>query len=222
MSGWRVILAGLLAGIVVGAVLLGALVAFLPDSAVPTPGPTPAPSNTSPPATPAPSGGGATGAPSGAGSTRSPDDGGPFMIGRPAPPLVVPLLGGGGIDLASLRGQPVWVNFMATYCPPCRDELPVMNGFAARYAETELVVLAVDVREAEDVVGPYAESLGLLFPVALDEDGAAQRAWGALALPVHYWIDVDGIVRDGALGGIGPDLMAAGLRAILPGVTVEP
>ena len=50
------------------------------------------------------------------------------------------------------------------------------------------------------------------FPIGLDRDGAAQDAWGALALPVHFWVDAEGIVRDGALGGIGPDIMADGAR----------
>ena len=60
------------------------------------------------------------------------------------------------------------------------------------------------------------------LPVGLDPVGTAQAAWGALALPVHLWIDKDGIVRDAALGGLGPDVMATGLGSILPGVTVTP
>jgi len=58
--------------------------------------------------------------------------------------------------------------------------------------------------------------------MGLDGDGEASREWGAVALPVHFWIDTEGIVRDGALGGIGPDVMADGLRSILPGVDVTP
>ena len=54
------------------------------------------------------------------------------------------------------------------------------------------------------------------------DDASAPETWNALALPVHFWIDADGIVRDGALGGIGPDIMARGLQSILPGVTVTP
>jgi thiol-disulfide isomerase/thioredoxin len=147
---------------------------------------------------------------------------GAFHIGEPAPSLRVPQVGGGEIDLAALRGQPVWVNFMATWCPPCRDEFPLMNGFYARYAEQGLVVVAVDVREEEGLVAGFAQSLNARFPIGLDADGAAQAGWEATVLPVHFWIDAEGIVRDGALGGIGPDVMAAGLRAIMPGVTVEP
>ena len=145
-----------------------------------------------------------------------------FGIGQPAPTLVVPQVGGGTIDLAALKGKPVWINFMATWCPPCQDEFPLMNGFATRYAADGLVVIAIDVKEDEGAVAAFAESLAATFPLGLDATGSAADTWDALALPVHFWIDADGIVRDGALGGIGPDVMARGLQTIMPDVTVTP
>ena len=145
-----------------------------------------------------------------------------FHIGEPAPALVVPRVGGGTIDLANLKGQPVWVNFMGTYCPPCQDEFPLMNGFAARYGDDGLVILAIDVKEDEGTVAAFANELNATFPLGLDTDGAAAAAWGAAVLPVHFWIDTDGIIRDGALGGIGADIMARGVQTILPGVEVTP
>jgi cytochrome c biogenesis protein CcmG, thiol:disulfide interchange protein DsbE len=126
------------------------------------------------------------------------------------------------VDLASLRGKPVWVNLMATWCLPCRDELPPMQGFAARYEDAGLVVLLVDVGEDEAAVKDFLDELNVYLPTALDSDGAVQAAWGAAALPVHFWIDKDGIVREWALGGLGPDLMAASLQKILPDETVTP
>jgi cytochrome c biogenesis protein CcmG/thiol:disulfide interchange protein DsbE len=223
MSPRIAILAGLVAGIVVAVALLGGILAFAPDSA---PDATPVPSVAIATATP---GATATASGSPAGSDAVEPSGsaetGLFGVGAPAPPLVVPQVGGGTIDLANLKGQPVWVNFMGTYCPPCVDEFPLMNGFAARYADDGLVVLAIDVREEEGVVAAFAESLGATFPLGLDRDGAAADEWrAAAALPVHFWVDAEGIVRDGALGGIGPDIMAQGLQTILPGVdvTVEP
>jgi thiol-disulfide isomerase/thioredoxin len=145
-----------------------------------------------------------------------------FGVGKPAPALVVPRVGGGSIDLAALRGKPVWVNFMATWCPSCQDELPLMSGFSARYADQGLQVIAIDVREDEAAVAAFMKGMKVTFSAGLDGDGKAQDDWGALALPIHYWIDRDGIVRYGALGGIGPDVMATGLQKILPGVTVTP
>lgn len=221
MSPRLPVIAGLVTGAIAAAVLLVLLVAFLPDpgTQAPTPPPqlpsastaatSPGPSAEHPSAPP-------SAAPSGSASAAN------FHVGEPAPPLSVPQVGGGTIDLAALRGKPVWVNFMATWCPPCIDELPRMNGFAARYADDGLIVLAVDVREEEGEVAAFAESLEVTFPVGLDTDGAAQAEWGAMALPVHFWIDADGIVREGALGGIGPDVMARGVQAIMPGTEVTP
>jgi thiol-disulfide isomerase/thioredoxin len=146
----------------------------------------------------------------------------PFHVGQPAPALVVPKVGGGTIDMAALKGKPVWVNFMATWCPPCQDEIPLMTGFAERYASTGLVVIAVDVKEDETAVAAFAKGLGATFPFGLDGDGRAAATWDAVALPVHFWIGADGIIRYGALGGIGPDVMVTGLETILPGVDVTP
>jgi cytochrome c biogenesis protein CcmG/thiol:disulfide interchange protein DsbE len=223
------IIAGLLAGAAVALLVLGAILAFGPEpGAAATPAPVPSSSIASPSpslevASASPSDAGASPSASGpASGSAPPASAGLFHVGEPAPALSVPQVGGGTIDLANLRGKPVWVNFMGTYCPPCRDEFPLMNGFAARHADDGLVVLAIDVKEEEGIVAAFAESLSVTFPLGLDRDGSAQTRWDAVVLPVHFWIDKDGIIRDGALGGIGPDIMARGLSTIMPGVDVTP
>jgi thiol-disulfide isomerase/thioredoxin len=225
------VLAGLAAGVVAAlAVLVGAILA-VPATIRPTPTePAPAASaalvsaspsaSVAPSASPTPSPSGSA-APSPPGSTAS-SAAANFRVGEAAPPLSVAKLGGGTIDLAALRGKAVWVNFMQTTCPPCLDEFPVMSGFSARYAGDGLAVVAVDIRESEPTVAAFARRLSPTFPLGLDTDGKAQQAWGAYGLPVHFWIDRAGVVRDGALGGIGADVMARGVAAILPGVTVAP
>jgi len=145
-----------------------------------------------------------------------------FHIGEPAPKLSLPKVGGGTIDLAALKGTPVWLDFMGTDCASCQAEFPLMDGFASRYAKNGLTVVVVDVGEDEATVKALADKLRTTFPILLDKDGAVADAWGAYALPVHYWIDKEGIVRDGALGAIGPDVMARGVASILPGVDVQP
>ena len=217
MRGALSILAGLVLGVVAAGLLLGGIVAFAPEPVAP---PTPAPSAAVvlPTATPssAPSQSAAASASAGA----APSGAAQFHIGQPAPPLSVPQVGGGTIDLASLKGQPVWVNFMTTDCPVCQTEFPQMNSYFTRYAPQGLVVIAVDVREDEGKVATFAENLGATFPLGLDADGSAQKAWGAGSLPVHFWIDKDGIIRDGAPGGIGSDYMNKALEKIMPGVHV--
>jgi cytochrome c biogenesis protein CcmG, thiol:disulfide interchange protein DsbE len=221
MGGKAAIGGGLVMGLLVGAGIVAGVVVLTPGPVAPTAAPVAVNGPTSSPS---------ASASSSPWSSASTDPASPsastlaeaFGIGAPAPPLTVPQLGGGDISLAALEGKPVWVNFMATWCPPCRDELPLMNGYAARYADTGLVILAIDVKEDEAAVDAFVREMKVTFPVGLDTDGAAQAEWGAYAMPVHFWVDADGVVRDGALGGIGPDIMAQGLETILPGVTVTP
>jgi len=211
--------AGLASGIAVALAALLAAVVFIPDPAVVADG-TPAGSGNpaGPSASPPNRPDGVSAEPTVVATIGE----GRFRIGEPAPPLSVPQVGGGRIDLANLDGQPVWVNFMQTTCPPCVDEFPLMGGFAARYADAGLVVVAIDIREEEGAVAAFAQRLNAVFPIGLDSDGAAAAAWDAIALPVHFWVDRDGIIRAGALGGIGPDVMAENLSTILPGVEVTP
>jgi len=206
------VLAGVIAGLATVAIVIGVLVASTPVPVVP---PAPSVSFASPspaPVSPSPSVPAATAEP----SAPSPSTAALFHVGEPAPALVVPRVGGGTIDLATLRGRPVWLNFWGTYCPSCVDEFPLMNGYAARHEGAGLVILAIDVREDEATAAAFATRYGAVFPVGLDPQGAAARAWDAVLLPVHYWIDADGVIRAGAAGGIGPDEMDAGLATILP------
>lgn len=210
------IVAGLAVGVALALGLAVAVYSLVPPAAPPSLPPlqTPPVAAASPSPSPAESGA-ASASPD---ASRSPS---PFpLVGQAAPALVAPGLDGSTIDLADYRGKAVWLVFGGTYCPPCRDEYPLMNGFAVRYEDAGLVVLAVHVKEGADAVEPFVEDLGVTFPVALDEDGSRATAWDAVALPVHYWIDTEGVVQEAAVGGLGPDQMAANLGTILPGVTV--
>lgn len=153
---------------------------------------------------------------------ESPSPGDLFGIGTTAGPLDVAAVGGGRISLASYAGKPVWVVFTGTWCPPCRDEYPLMQRFNAQLSASGLEIISVHVREDEKVVDAFARQLGISFPLALDPDGSASNAWGAIALPVHFFIGRDGRIAYGALGGIDATIMAEGLRTILPGVTIQP
>lgn len=227
------ILVAMLAGVVTMVVVIGVVVAIAPPVDHPVerapslapPSATIAPPASTPPPSTAPVSPSVAPPPSSA-VIPSPSPGDPlaaqFHLGQPAPPLVLAKLGGGTIDLSKLRGKPVWLDFMGTYCPASRTEFPLMAGFATRYASTGLVVVAVDVAESATTVAAYAKTLGATFPIGLDPDGTAQRAWGAIVLPLHYWIGPDGVIRAGAYGGLTAADMAANLQQILPGVSVTP
>jgi thiol-disulfide isomerase/thioredoxin len=232
MGGKTAIALGLVAGLVAGGLIVAGVIALAPVPGVSAQSPSPAAEASGAPSasvavTAPPS---ASQAPSGSQPAASASPGEPsasavaedFGIGKPAPALALPLMGAETVELTGLKGEPVWVYFMTTSCEPCRTELPRMAEFATRYEDTGLVILAVDVKEEEAAVQAFFDDLKIVMPVGLDTDGAAQVGWGATALPVHFWIDKDGIVREAALGGIGADAMAEGLGKILPGVTVTP
>jgi len=142
-------------------------------------------------------------------------------VGDIAPPLRLAQLGGAEVDTEALRGQPLWVNFMATWCPPCREELPIMDRLQRDLGD-RMTIIVVDVEEDADTVASFFNSLEVALPVALDEDGRAQEAWNAVALPVHYWIDEEGRVGGVLYGGAGPEQFIEGIETVLPDAGVEP
>jgi thiol-disulfide isomerase/thioredoxin len=144
-------------------------------------------------------------------------------IGDVAPALSLDGLGGdeGRVELERLRGKPVWVNFMASYCPPCREELPLMERLQERY-EDDVAIVLVDVQEPEEVVDEFVASVGVTLPVGLDRDGQAAEDWRAVALPIHFWLDADGRIRGVVYGGAPPDVLVEGLRTVVPTATLEP
>ena len=119
---------------------------------------------------------------------------------RPAPALELPDLEGVARNLADWRGQVVLVNFWATWCPPCLEEMPSLQRLAERLRGQPFAVVAVNVAETERRVAHRAKQMGLDFPVLLDADGAAFKAWGGKGLPTSVLIDRSGAIRYLGLG----------------------
>ncbi len=93
--------------------------------------------------------------------------------------------------------------------------MPRLEGFYVEHQDDGLVILGVGVRDSPESMRTYAGEVGVTYPIVVDGDGAVANEYQALALPVHYWIDRDGIVRDWAFGELPPDLLASSLDSIL-------
>ncbi|HVD52465.1 MAG TPA: TlpA disulfide reductase family protein [Candidatus Udaeobacter sp.] len=121
-------------------------------------------------------------------------DGAAGRIGATAPDFEWTGLDGQALRLSSYRGKVVVVNFWATWCAPCREEMPALQRVAA--SEPNVVVLEVDLMEPGDKARSFLDSLGLdrLQPV-LDSDGATTRRFGVLTLPSTFFVDKDGVIR---------------------------
>ena len=105
--------------------------------------------------------------------------------------------------LSELRGKVVLVNFWATWCPPCRKELPSMERLWRQFKDAGLVVLGVNVGETGDQVFAFSNSLEtpLTFPLLLDEDSRVAQSWPVKGLPTTYLVDKQGRIAFGAIGG---------------------
>ena len=152
----------------------------------------------------------------------APDDGDAGVVsdgarpaeGELAPDFTLTSPGGEPVALSDFRGKTVVLNFWATWCPPCRAEMPELQQVWEERGEgRDLVVLAVDVEESADAVADFVENFGLTFPVALDADGSVADRYGLPGLPSTFFIDARGVLRSQVLGPVFGDLLEAGIAA---------
>src|SRR5438105_5501245 len=118
----------------------------------------------------------------------------PWMRGA-TPTLMLADLSDHTHTLADYRGKTVIVNFWATWCEPCRDEMPSLQRLARRMADRNLVVLTVDVGEAPERIRRFLTQAGIELPVLLDRDSSTSRAWQARGYPTSYVVGPDGRIR---------------------------
>jgi thiol-disulfide isomerase/thioredoxin len=99
------------------------------------------------------------------------------------------------IRLADLRGKVVWLNFWASWCPPCQAETPVLRTMAQRYADLGLVLVGIDNQETVEIGRDYARRYGLPYSIAADVSGLVLHTYKVYALPTQFFIDENGVVR---------------------------
>ncbi len=132
--------------------------------------------------------------------------------GERAPNFTLLLEEGGHISLSDLEGRPVMLNFWATWCPPCREEMP--DIIEAYEADDELVVLSVNVREEMGAVAPFTEDFQISMPVLMDRDGELAELYAVRGMPTSVFIDRDGMVVTKWPGILSGDALGAMLNMI--------
>lgn len=121
--------------------------------------------------------------------------------GFPAPDFTLDLLGGGQATLSELRGKVVMVNLWASWCAPCRIEMPAIEKVYQAYKEQGFVVLGVNstFQDSETDAASFTRELNLTFPVLLDRTGAVSARYQLRALPSTFFVDRQGIIRSASL-----------------------
>lgn len=133
-----------------------------------------------------------------------------IKIGNRAPDFELPALESKKVKLSDFKGKKVLLNFWATWCPPCRMEMPHMERFYEDFREKDVVVIAVNVSTTEksvDDVPKFVKQFELSFPVVLDEKGDVSETYQVIAYPTSYIIDSQGVIRHKFQGAINYDMM---------------
>ena len=139
--------------------------------------------------------------------------------GRAAPDFLLRALDGSALHLSDLQGKPLLVNFWASWCPPCRAETPDLIKTYEQHKVDGLVVVGVNLREADERVRSFTDDYGITYPVALDRGGEVARTWRIggpnQGLPSSYFIDRHGVVQKVVFGTVSARLLNEGLGLIL-------
>lgn len=150
----------------------------------------------------------------------SADDGAAVLPrqGYRAPDWTLETMDGDTITLSALQGQAVVINFWATWCPPCRAEMPAIEAVYAAYRDQGLQVLAVNMQEGADDVAAFVAEQDLHFPVLLDAGGQVARSYRVTSIPTTFFIDRSGVIREVIAGGpLSEAVIESHVRALLEG-----
>lgn len=136
-------------------------------------------------------------------------------VGAMAPDFELQTIEGESYSLSALQGQVVMINFFATWCTPCRAEMPALQEAYRTLEPQGLVILAVNLDESDVAIRSFQEKLGLTFPIVVDKDDQVARRYDIVPLPTSYFVDRNGIVRAKWTGEIREQQLMAILNEIL-------
>ncbi|MED3642807.1 TlpA disulfide reductase family protein [Caldifermentibacillus hisashii] len=121
-----------------------------------------------------------------------------LKVGTKAPNFTLQTLSGETISLSELAGKKVILNFWATWCPPCREEMPAMERVYEQYSDSNVEIIAVNStvgKETKEKAEEFVKELGLTFPIPLDIEGEVIKLYQIYGLPTSYFIDTNGIIH---------------------------
>lgn len=121
---------------------------------------------------------------------------------------------GGTLTLASLLGKPVYLNFFATWCPPCKEEAPFINSLQKRFAASGLQIVGVDELESAKQAESFRTQFHLVYPAVVDS-GTLQSQYEINGLPVHVFIARDGVIRKIVVGEMSKSQILSAVQSIL-------
>ena len=140
----------------------------------------------------------------------------PLPEPKPAPLFSLRDLADDTVTLDTFKGKPLVINFWATWCVPCRTEMPYFQEIYDERKGEGLEFLMVNTKESKEVVEKFIKDNGYTFRVVLDESGGMLETYQVFGLPTTYWVDADGVIQYTYMGETTIGIMKMGLKTILP------
>jgi peroxiredoxin len=144
-----------------------------------------------------------------------PASGGAPKLNQPAPDFNLKDLEGRQVSLSDYKGQVVLLNFWATWCGPCRKEIPDIRAVYNSYKDKGFAVIAVDIGETATVVSPFVKQFEMNFPVLLDSNMAVARQYEAFSIPTSLFLDRQGVIREIRIGAMPQSVIEQAVTKLL-------
>lgn len=132
-------------------------------------------------------------------------------VGSPAPDFELTTLSGAQVKLSDYRGKVVILNLWATWCPPCKAEMPEMQSFYEKSRNSDITLLSVNLttqEKNEKAVADFVANYQLTFPIMLDKNDTVGKLYKTISIPTSYIIDREGIIREKVIGPMDEEKMA--------------
>ena len=139
-------------------------------------------------------------------------------VGKSAPDFTIPLLSGAELALSQYRGQPIVINFWASWCSPCLDEAPLLERTWRAYRDRGVMFVGVDIQDAEEDARAYLDAFDITYPNGVDRDGKVTVDYGVIGLPVTFFVNGDGVVERRWVGAIRESQLLAWVEELAAGV----
>lgn len=132
-----------------------------------------------------------------------------------APPFTFELLDGKTFNLSDYKGKPVLINFFASWCLPCREEMPVLEKMGQEYSQKGVIFLGIAIDDTEAKMKDFVARYGVTFPVGLDKTATIQKSFGIYGIPTTYFIDKQGVINYSHSGSVTEELLRNELDKLL-------
>ncbi len=137
-----------------------------------------------------------------------------ISVGEIAPDFTLSDLDGNELSLSDFRGKAVFINFWATWCPPCRAEMPEIEAVYQEYKDKDVEVIGVDLLETKDEVSQFVQQYGYSWTFVIDTTGEVATTYNLAAIPTSFFIDREGIIRVVNIGAMTKRAMKTALATI--------